>query len=60
VKRASKPKETQGSEMKIGLERDEALACVIVLENRKRPYKWEKSALKKLLKAMGLKSITKR
>ncbi len=40
--------------MKITLCREEALACVIRLENTKKPGGWDKSALKKLLKAMGL------
>ena len=41
--------------MRITLCREEALICVIRLENTKEPGEWEKSALKKLLKAIGLK-----
>lgn len=40
--------------MKVTLCREEALACIIALEGKKRPGGWDKSALKKLLKAMGL------
>jgi len=46
--------------MKIGMEvksvkltREEMLVCIIALERRKNMRGWEKSALKKLLKAMG-------
>lgn len=42
--------------MKIVLNREEGLACVIALENRKKPYGWETSALNKILKAMKLKA----
>ena len=35
--------------------REEKLACIIALEREKKPGEWSKSALKKLLKAMGLK-----
>jgi len=38
--------------MKISLKREEALACIIALERRKKLYPWDKSALGKLLKAM--------
>ena len=41
----------------VSLTREEALACIIVLENRKRLYGWQYSALLKLLKAMGLKEL---
>jgi len=41
--------------MKITLCREEVLSCVIRLENTKKPGAWDKSALRKLLKAMGLK-----
>ena len=43
--------------MKISLEREEALVCVLALEREKKPGEWGKSALKKLLKAMGLKEM---
>ena len=41
--------------MKITLEREEVLACAIALERKERPHDWDKSALSKLLKALGLK-----
>ena len=43
--------------MKVTLDREEALALIMALENKKRLYSWEKSALDKLLEAMGLNSI---
>ena len=43
--------------MKISLEREEAIACILALEKVKKPGEWGKSALKKLLKAMGLKEM---
>ena len=46
-----------GNEMRIELEREEALACVMALERWKRKGEWGKSALGKLLKVMGLKSL---
>lgn len=37
------------------LTREEALATLGVLENIKRPFGWQQKALRKLVKAMGLK-----
>ena len=37
------------------LRREEMLACIIALEKEHKPGEWSKSALKKLLKAMGMK-----
>ena len=48
-----------GQQMKLELEREEVLCCVMALENKKKLYPWEKSALTKLLKAMKLKPIAK-
>ena len=45
--------------MKITLSREEVLACVMSLENTKKLGEWDKSALKKLLKALGLKPRTR-
>lgn len=42
--------------MKLSLEREEVLAAIIAFEKEKRPGEWSKSALKKLLKAMGMKA----
>jgi hypothetical protein len=42
--------------MKVSLEREEMLSCIIALEKEKKPGEWSKSALRKLLKAMGLRS----
>jgi len=41
--------------MKILLEREEVLACIIALEREKKPGGWSKSALKKLDASMSLK-----
>jgi len=41
--------------VEIELEKAEALCCVMALERKKKLYAWQKSALEKLLKAMGLK-----
>jgi hypothetical protein len=43
--------------VKLELEREEALVCIIALENKRHPYEWQKSALSKLLKAMGLEPV---
>ncbi len=43
--------------MKVDLDREEGLALIISLENKKKLYGWEKSALDKLLTAMSLKPI---
>ena len=45
---------TIGQKIRVTLSRDEVLACVIVFEARKKPGEWEKSALRKLLKAINL------
>jgi len=42
--------------MRLALTREEALSCIIALEREKKPGGWSKSALAKLLKAMGLKA----
>ena len=41
--------------MRVLLSREEALSCVVALEKIAKPCGWEKSALAKLLRAMGLK-----
>lgn len=41
--------------MKITLNREEALSCVIALERIKKLCGWERLALDKLVKGMGLK-----
>ena len=38
------------------LRQEEALVCVIALEQKKKLYPWQQAALTKLLKAMGLKA----
>lgn len=38
--------------MKVSLEREEVLACVIALQREKKPGGWNKSALEKLDKAL--------
>ncbi len=43
--------------IKLELTREEALAAIVVLELIKKPYHWQKEALGKLLKAMGLKPL---
>ena len=40
--------------MNIELSRDEVLACILALDKTK-PYRWRDLALKKLVKAMGMK-----
>ncbi len=40
--------------MQITLSREEGLACIIALERNQKHCKWEKLALGKLIKAMGL------
>ena len=40
--------------MKIVLSREEVLVCIIAIESQKRIGEWGKSALKKLLKSMGM------
>ncbi len=42
--------------MKIELEREECLACILALDKIKKPGGWHKSALKKLLKYMGMRN----
>lgn len=44
--------------MKLELCREEALCCVMALENKKKLYGWQESALAKLLKAMKLKPLS--
>ena len=39
--------------------REEILACIIALEQQRKPGEWSKSALAKLLKAMGMKAKVK-
>ena len=41
--------------VKVEFTREEALACLIRLENSKKTYHWQDQALVKLLNAMGLK-----
>jgi len=38
------------------LTREEMLACIVALERERKPGEWCKSALSKLLKAMGMKA----
>ena len=41
--------------MKVELEREEILACIVCLEEAKRLGEWGRAALAKLLKVMGMK-----
>ena len=41
--------------MRIELEREEVLACIVILERWANPGGWAESALAKLLKVMGMK-----
>ena len=43
--------------MKVILDREEMLAIIILMESKKRLSCWEKSALDKLLRVMGLKAM---
>ncbi len=41
--------------MKVSIRREEILSCIIALERERKLGEWGKSALKKLLRVMGMK-----
>ena len=48
---------TTGQQIRMTVSRDEALALVIAVEARRKSGEWERSALRKLLKAINLEKV---